>query len=73
VPDTAARLETVDMGVAMKLFGQVVRTAVNVALLPVAIAKDIAMSPLDVVLVTDKRVGERTADQIERLKEEASE
>lgn len=55
----------------MKLFGQVVRTLVNTALVPVAVAKDILMAPLDAVLATDKRVGERTAEQIERLKEEA--
>jgi hypothetical protein len=52
----------------MKLFGQIIRTAVNVVLLPVDIVKDVVMSPLDVTLVTDKRVGERTADRIQTLK-----
>lgn len=55
----------------MKLFGQLVRTAVNVALLPVDIAKDVAMASFDVMLATDKHVGERTADRLEKLKDEA--
>lgn len=50
----------------MKLFGQIVRTVVNVALLPVAVAKDV---------MTMGAVGEPqtfTAEAIERIKEEAS-
>ena len=57
----------------MKLFGQLVRTVVNTALVPVAVAKDIVMAPLDVVLVTDYDIGERTREQIEQLKDEAEE
>lgn len=50
----------------MKLFGQLVRTAVNVATLPVAIAKD---------AVTLGNIGARktyTQQALEELKEEAS-
>jgi len=50
----------------MKLFAQLVRTAVNVALLPVAVAKD----------ALTLAIGERpdaTAEQIEKLKDEADE
>ena len=57
----------------MKLFGQIIRTAVNAALVPVAIVTDVAMAPLDAVLATDRRLGERTADQIQKLKDEADE
>lgn len=57
----------------MRLFAQIVRTAVNVVTLPVVIVKDVVMAPLDVTLSTDKRVGERTADHLQRLKDEASE
>ena len=57
----------------MKLFGQIIRTAVNAALVPVAIVTDVAMAPLDAVLATDRHVGERTADQIQKLKDEADE
>lgn len=57
----------------MKLFGQLVRTVVNVALLPVDMVKDVAMAPLDAMLATDKRIGDRTAERIERLKDEAGE
>ena len=57
----------------MSLFAQIVRTTVNVVTLPVTIVKDIVMAPLDVVLATDKHVGERTAEHLERLKDEASE
>ena len=57
----------------MKLFGQIIRTVVNATLVPVTIVTDVAMAPLDAVLVTDKQVGERTADQIQKLKDEADE
>ncbi len=52
----------------MKLFGQIVRTVVNVALLPVAVVKD-AVTLGGVVL--DERPA--TIKAIERLKDEASE
>lgn len=55
----------------MSLFGAIIRTAINVATLPVAVVKDVVMAPLDVVLATDKRVGERTSDHIQKLKDEA--
>lgn len=57
----------------MKLFGQIIRTAVNVALLPVDIAKDVVTAPLDVMLASDQGVGERTMARIQKLKDEASE
>jgi len=50
----------------MKLFGQLVRTVVNVALIPVAVVRDVG----------DLMVGEpaeHTADAIDQLKDEASE
>lgn len=52
----------------MKLFGQIIRTAVNVTLLPVAIAKDILT--LGGVALDERSA---TIKAIERLKEEASE
>lgn len=55
----------------MSLFAAIVRTAVNVVTLPVVIVKDVVMAPLDVMLATDKQVGERTKDHIQRLKDEA--
>lgn len=57
----------------MKLFGQLVRTVVNVALLPVDIVKDVVMLPLDATLSTDKHVGERTTERLQRLKDESEE
>lgn len=57
----------------MSLFAQIVRTTVNAVLVPVALVQDIVMAPLDSVLATDKRVGERTADRIQQLKDEAKE
>lgn len=53
----------------MKLFGQIVRTVVNTALLPVAVAKD-------VLTLGGAATGERepyTVQQIEKLKDEAGE
>lgn len=50
----------------MKLFGQIVRTAVNVVTLPVAVAKD----------VMTVAIGERagyTAEQLQKIKDEAEE
>jgi hypothetical protein len=54
-----------------KLFGQFVRTVVNVALLPIDAVKDIVTAPLDVTLSTDRRVGSRISERIEKLKDEA--
>lgn len=53
----------------MKLFGQLIRTVVNTALLPVAVAKDIVT--LGGTLTDDDSSATREA--IERLKDEASE
>jgi hypothetical protein len=53
----------------MKLFGQLVRTVVNTALIPVAVAKD-------VFTLGGVATGERepyTAQQIQKLKDEARE
>jgi len=55
----------------VKLFGQLIRTAVNVALLPVAIVQDVVMAPIDAG--DGKRVGERTRDRIDVLKDDAGE
>lgn len=53
----------------MKLFGQLVRTVVNVALLPVAAAKDVVT--LGGILTDDDESATRQA--LERLKDEAAE
>lgn len=53
----------------MKLFGQLIRTAVNIAALPVEIVKDVVMAPVDAG--DGQRIGNRTADRIEKLKDEA--
>ncbi len=53
----------------MKLFGQFIRTVVNVALLPVAVAKDVVT--LGGTLIGDEESATREA--IERLKDEAGE
>lgn len=53
----------------MKIFGQLVRTAVNVALLPVAIAKDVVT--LGGMCNDAERLA--IAEAIERLKDEAGE
>lgn len=53
----------------MKLFGQLVRTLVNTALLPVAIAKDVVT--LGGVVTEDEKSATRQA--LEQLKDEASE
>lgn len=51
----------------MRLFGQLVRTVVNTALLPVAVAKDIVT--LGGILTDSKPA---TVEAIERLKDEAN-
>lgn len=53
----------------MKLFGQVIRTVVNTALLPVAVAKDVVTLG---GVATDQRKP-YIAQQIEKLKDEAQE
>ncbi len=53
----------------MKLFGQLIRTAVNVATLPVAIAKD----AITLGRRSDDQTVSRTREHLERLKSEASE
>lgn len=52
----------------MKLFGQIIRTVVNTALLPVAVVKDVATLGGN---LTDERSA--TLEAIERLKDEAEE
>lgn len=53
----------------MKLFGQIIRTVVNVAILPVEVAKDICTLG---GTVTD-RDESYTREALERLKDEAEE
>lgn len=55
----------------MKIFGQIVRTLVNVATLPVDVAIDAATSMVDAV--EKGRVGDRTRIKLEKIKDEASE
>ena len=52
----------------MKIFGQIVRTVVNVALLPVAVVKDVVT--LGGVVIEERPA---TIKAIEKLKEEAGE
>lgn len=52
----------------MKLFGQLIRTAVNIVALPVAVAKDVVT--LGGVLIEEDSA---TLEAIERLKDEAEE
>lgn len=55
----------------MGLFGAIVRTTVNVALLPVAVVKDVVLAP---VRAADfEPINKSTAEQIERIKAEADE
>lgn len=54
----------------MKLFGQVVRTVVNVVLLPVAIVKDVGTLG---GVATKGRLEPYTVEQLKRIKDEASE
>ncbi len=53
----------------MKLFGQIVRTAVNIAVLPAVVAKD----ALTLGIRADGKEKTRTSEHIERIKREASE
>ena len=52
----------------MKFFGKLIRTVVNVAVLPVAIAKDVVTLG---GVALDQRPA--TVQQLEKIKEEASE
>lgn len=52
----------------MKLFGQIIRTAVNVTLIPIAVAKDVLT--LGGIVLEEEPA---TVKAIRRLKEEASE
>lgn len=54
-------------GADMSLFGKIVRTTVNVALLPVAAAKDV----LTLGNAANYPQGSFTGQQIEKIKEEA--
>lgn len=55
----------------MKLFGQIVRTVVNTAILPVKIVEDTVKIMADAA--DDEKPFNRTAKQIEKLKDEAME
>lgn len=57
----------------MKFFGQLVRTAVNIAVLPVAVVVDVVKAPIQVMTDDSHRVGEKTKDQLEKIKDEAGE
>ena len=55
----------------MKLFGQIVRTTVNIAIVPLAVAKDVVT--LGGVVTGDTDPGLHTTKQaIQKLKDEAS-
>ena len=53
----------------MKLFGQIIRTVVNVALVPVAVARDV----ITLGGVADENGRPHTVDALEKLKDEATE
>jgi len=54
----------------MKLFGQIIRTVVNTAMLPAAAAKDVFTLG---GTITKGKFETYTAEQIEKIKEEAAE
>lgn len=54
----------------MKLFGQIIRTTVNIAKLPVALVTDAVAAPAD---AGNAGVGHRTRETLDTLKREASE
>ena len=54
----------------MKLFGQIIRTAVNVAVLPVTVVKDVITVIAD---AADGEIAPATKAQLEKIKEDASE
>lgn len=53
----------------MKLFGQLIRTVVNVAVLPVAVVKDV----FTLGGVTTENGKPYTVEQLQKIKDEASE
>lgn len=53
----------------MKLFGQIVRTVVNTALLPVAVARDV----ITLGGIADENGRPHTLDALQKLKDEATE
>ncbi len=55
----------------MSLFGAIINTVVNVATLPVEVAKDTVMGMADAI--EGKDIGHRTKEQLEKIKEEAQE
>jgi hypothetical protein len=57
----------------MKLFGQIVRTVVNTALVPVAVVGDVGAAVADAVKGDHQRGLEKTREQIEKLKDEVNE
>ena len=57
----------------MSLFGALIKTAVNVVTLPVNVVLDVATSLPDATGETRQGVGGRTRENLEKLKEEASE
>lgn len=54
----------------MKLFSQIVRTAINVTVLPVAVARDAVFVLAD---AADHQMAPRTREQLRKIKDEASE
>jgi hypothetical protein len=56
----------------MKLFGQIVRTVVNVATLPVALAQDAVRLAADPCRIIDHG-DSATVDKLRQIKDEASE
>lgn len=55
----------------MSFFGKLVKTAVNVAVLPVKVAMDVALIPNDAF--EGETPFKRTADQLQTIKDEADE
>lgn len=56
----------------MKIFGQLVRTAVNVVTLPVAVVKDAGRLFVDPARLIDNK-DSAIADKLQQIKDEASE
>lgn len=53
----------------MSFFGALVRTVVNVATLPVAVAKDVIEAPNDAAM--GHPIGQNTANKLQQIKDEA--
>jgi hypothetical protein len=51
----------------MGLFGALVKTCVNVVTLPVSVARDVVMAPID---AQDGDVGQRTAATLKQIKDD---